>query len=384
MFKNLNEGISTPIAIAIILLLAVSVGGITLWQYSEMQKEKVELSDIKISENAVDEVNIKNKEEELEKAMKQCEGKTESSKTENLTTIVEVEELCYFIEAMKTENKLICEKIESVSGRCTCNASVDFLTGESKELKEEILGDTERPYYQLFSDIFNNPEIERYAQAECPIDIKELIEQCKELSYKNQQYCYFIYALNEEQKYICDNIEDECQKCLCRATVDVLKEKTEEQKKEIFQEDSILTTDRRIEAVMNNAEIQGALDKTCPCFQEEKEIDIYFSVLSSMRVIERAAKFIIIEDRSYSSLNCDHDDLLFLPSKKSACDYIQEDTGMKPVIHTTKDKYCVYVKLNYDTYFCMDNREGIRGQSLETKIDPSGSGYCTETTFICP
>ena len=41
MFKYLNRGISTPIAIAIILLLAVSVGGITLWQYSEMQSEKI-------------------------------------------------------------------------------------------------------------------------------------------------------------------------------------------------------------------------------------------------------------------------------------------------------------------------------------------------------
>ena len=39
MFKHLNKGISTPIAIAIILLLAVSVGAIALWQYSEMQKE---------------------------------------------------------------------------------------------------------------------------------------------------------------------------------------------------------------------------------------------------------------------------------------------------------------------------------------------------------
>ena len=42
MFEHLNKGISTPIAIAIILLLAVSVGGITLWQYSEMQQEEIE------------------------------------------------------------------------------------------------------------------------------------------------------------------------------------------------------------------------------------------------------------------------------------------------------------------------------------------------------
>ncbi|MFH1657236.1 MAG: hypothetical protein ABH919_02105 [bacterium] len=38
MFKYLNKGISTPIAIAVILLLAIIVGGIMLWQYSEIEK----------------------------------------------------------------------------------------------------------------------------------------------------------------------------------------------------------------------------------------------------------------------------------------------------------------------------------------------------------
>ena len=41
MLKFLNKGISTPIAIAVILLLAVSVGGFTLWQDSETKKEPV-------------------------------------------------------------------------------------------------------------------------------------------------------------------------------------------------------------------------------------------------------------------------------------------------------------------------------------------------------
>ena len=47
-----NKGISTPIAIAIILLLAVSVGAIMLWQYSEMQEEETELSGTEILEEA--------------------------------------------------------------------------------------------------------------------------------------------------------------------------------------------------------------------------------------------------------------------------------------------------------------------------------------------
>ena len=47
-----NKGIATPIAIAIILLLAVVVGGITLLQYSEMQ-EKEQPKEIKTEETKI-------------------------------------------------------------------------------------------------------------------------------------------------------------------------------------------------------------------------------------------------------------------------------------------------------------------------------------------
>lgn len=40
MLNYLKKGISTPIAIGIILILAVLVGGFTLWQYSEIRKEE--------------------------------------------------------------------------------------------------------------------------------------------------------------------------------------------------------------------------------------------------------------------------------------------------------------------------------------------------------
>lgn len=39
MLKNLKKRISTPIAIGILLILAVLVGGFTIWQYQEMEKE---------------------------------------------------------------------------------------------------------------------------------------------------------------------------------------------------------------------------------------------------------------------------------------------------------------------------------------------------------
>ena len=64
MFNSLNKGMSTPIAIAVILLLAVSVGGITLWQYSAIQKEKVELSEIEVQEGAEEALVLEENDEE--------------------------------------------------------------------------------------------------------------------------------------------------------------------------------------------------------------------------------------------------------------------------------------------------------------------------------
>ncbi|KPJ57045.1 hypothetical protein AMJ49_02715 [Parcubacteria bacterium DG_74_2] len=50
MFKFLKKGISTPIAIGIILVLAILVGGVALWQYQEMQKEKLGVVEISVPE----------------------------------------------------------------------------------------------------------------------------------------------------------------------------------------------------------------------------------------------------------------------------------------------------------------------------------------------
>ena len=64
MFNSLNKGISTPIAIAIVLLLAVSVWGIILWQYSAIQKEKVELPEIEVQEGAEEALVLEENDEE--------------------------------------------------------------------------------------------------------------------------------------------------------------------------------------------------------------------------------------------------------------------------------------------------------------------------------
>lgn len=50
MWKYLNRGISTPLAIGIILILVVIVGGFTWWQYGEIKREEIEIPEIKIPE----------------------------------------------------------------------------------------------------------------------------------------------------------------------------------------------------------------------------------------------------------------------------------------------------------------------------------------------
>lgn len=50
MFKFLNKGISTPVAMGIILILAISIGGFTWWQYLEVEKEKTNVSEVQIPE----------------------------------------------------------------------------------------------------------------------------------------------------------------------------------------------------------------------------------------------------------------------------------------------------------------------------------------------
>ena len=65
-----NKGISTPIAIAIILLLAISVGGITLWQYS-----KIELPETKTTEKEKKTEEVVAITEEIEKEITEKDDK---------------------------------------------------------------------------------------------------------------------------------------------------------------------------------------------------------------------------------------------------------------------------------------------------------------------
>jgi len=51
MFKSLDRGVSAPIAIIIIVVCALLVGGIVVWQYLEMPEEEEEAPEEKVSED---------------------------------------------------------------------------------------------------------------------------------------------------------------------------------------------------------------------------------------------------------------------------------------------------------------------------------------------
>ena len=59
----MNIKISTPIAIGIILILAILVGFSTLWQYNQFQKEITQLSETKIQEKKVENLILFEKQE---------------------------------------------------------------------------------------------------------------------------------------------------------------------------------------------------------------------------------------------------------------------------------------------------------------------------------
>lgn len=98
-------------------------------------------------------------------------------------------------------------------------------------------------------------------------------------------------------------------------------------------------------------------------------------ILADLMQIRTMAQLIYsFEESDYSKINCTHPDLI------SICASIEEATGEKPTIHSTRDAYCAYIKLLTKGYYCIDSK----GNSRETSIHPGGTGYCDGITFVCP
>ena len=98
MWQYLNRGISTVIAIGIILIAALMVGGTAYWQYTETQKEKSQMTEMKIAKEkkkmALSLEDIKNAEyyiPELEKKVNFIDG--------NYEELIEDEEVSFTVIA---------------------------------------------------------------------------------------------------------------------------------------------------------------------------------------------------------------------------------------------------------------------------------------------
>ena len=99
---------------------------------------------------------------------------------------------------------------------------------------------------------------------------------------------------------------------------------------------------------------------------------------------------------SYPEFSCDTkiDNIEIRPY----CDSVAENAGMyedmEPIIHSSKEAYCIYVQLPEGLptgdYHCVDSQKSSKttvfpeGNSISTQINPSGKGYCDGITFVCP
>lgn len=97
--------------------------------------------------------------------------------------------------------------------------------------------------------------------------------------------------------------------------------------------------------------------------------------MADMAQIQGIAEQIYLQNKTYSDLSCGYDERM-----TTLCNNIEKRVGMRPIIHTFQDKYCAYVKLNINEYYCMDST----GSRLKTTTNPSDLGYCDGITFVCP
>lgn len=98
-------------------------------------------------------------------------------------------------------------------------------------------------------------------------------------------------------------------------------------------------------------------------------------VIADIAQIRATAELVYIEEESYSRINCDHLEIV------SLCGDIKETTGEEPIIYSSTENYCLYVKLPSAQYYCLDSTYGGGGK---TSTFPGEAGYCDGTTFICP
>ncbi len=62
------------------------------------------------------------------------------------------------------------------------------------------------------------------------------------------------------------------------------------------------------------------------------------------------------------------------------CEAIELHIGEVPVFNTSKEKYCAYIEIGKNSYYCIDSSLS----RYKTDIFPGEAGYCSEDTYTCP
>lgn len=103
-------------------------------------------------------------------------------------------------------------------------------------------------------------------------------------------------------------------------------------------------------------------------------------VLAMNKIDMEAVSLSFKEDYGYTLLACDYNSAM-----TSFCSDIEKETGVKPTIHSNKEEFCFYVKLNLpygekDDYYCIDRH---LNSGYTTNPAPEEGGGCDGKTFNC-
>lgn len=174
MFKYLNKGISTPIAIIIVLILAVAVGGYIYWQTSELQKEEVKLPEINPPKEKK-ELTLDTDCDVLPNKLDSCtEYKCQfihpfTGEAMIREIIGIIDEKCNYVEEMPSNGKLECKYTESMR-KAAAQYYKDVALAESfgTEIKGDLGGETEIKYTINGKEV-ENPLQEAMENGQCII-----------------------------------------------------------------------------------------------------------------------------------------------------------------------------------------------------------------------
>jgi len=118
-------------------------------------------------------------------------------------------------------------------------------------------------------------------------------------------------------------------------------------------------------------------------------------IVSAVGQIRTEAALVDAAENGYTSLSCTYNSELSAlcddadkqcPSGSAGCGADDANAGTQDVIiQSDSDEYCIFSPLNVqysgsNDYYCVDSLGNIG----KTVTVPSGVGFCTATTFVCP